>query len=428
MESTRQEIDHVRHIRKTVESFQADSDTLDAERAAVEELKKQLDDLEAKATSERHDVIKVKEDEIETDLNANSKVFQGRLRRQLFSEPRQSTSWFQEDNNERYYAKFNEERHAEWQRAQGEAEDCAPDTHPHGRSGSDRAAKRERPEVHGDVRGDERTTRRWKGAAVLDEESTPPHAPRLPRPVDSSVFSERLQPEESDILRSPLPLPRPNRFPPRQLPPPTPISREDSAPLTTMRALPIPGGTAVTDDRSANARSGSLIDVSSTPANRTQAPPRSPVGPRRPWMGSVPRFDTAMAANAMSSADISWGLGQGRDLIDFNKPPEQSIVQDDNTLRTIQHLLDGQSSEEATIVIKSKAYVLPLFRRRRFKRRFKRCARLVLCLRLRLFPSHRLFRSLLAPPNQMTPSTRPLFQQLIKMVQTTRLELSGRNR
>ncbi|KAF8484518.1 hypothetical protein DFH94DRAFT_612331, partial [Russula ochroleuca] len=125
VESTRQEIDHVRHIRKTVESFQADSDTLDAERAAVEELKKQLDDLEAKATSERHDVIKVKEDEIETDLNANSKVFQGRLRRQLFSEPRQSTSWFQEDNNERYYAKFNEERHAEWQRAQGEAEDCA---------------------------------------------------------------------------------------------------------------------------------------------------------------------------------------------------------------------------------------------------------------------------------------------------------------
>jgi hypothetical protein len=191
--------------------------------------------------------------------------------------------------------------------------------------------------------------------SVLDEESTPPHAPRLPRPVDSSVFSEPLQ--ESDMLRSPLPLPHPYRFPPRQLPPP--ISREDSAPLTTMRALPIPGRTAVTDDRSADARSGSLIDVSSTPANRT--PPRSPVSPRSPWMGSVPRSDTAVATNAMSSADISWGHGQGRDrdLIDFNKPPEQTIIQDDNTLRTIQHFLDGQNSEEATMVIKPKTYVLP---------------------------------------------------------------------
>ena len=189
----------------------------------------------------------------------------------------------------------------------------------------------------------------------LDEESTPPHAPRLPRPVDSSVFSEPLQ--ESDMLRSPLPNPHAFRYPTRQLPPP--ISREDSTPLTA-RALPIPGRTTVTvpDDRSADARSGSLIDVSFAPANRT--PPRSPVSPRSPWMSSVPRPDPAVAPNPMSSTDISWGHGQGRDLIDFNKPPEQTI-QDDNTLRNIQHLLDGQSSsEEATMVIKpSKTYVLP---------------------------------------------------------------------
>jgi hypothetical protein len=125
-----------------------------------------------------------------------------------------------------------------------------------------------------------------------------------------------------------------------------------------MRALPIPGRTTVTDDRSADARSGSLIDVSSAPANRT--PPRSPVSPRSPWMSSVPRPDPAVAPNSMSSTDVSWGHSQGRDLIDFNKPPEQTFMQDDNALRSIQHLLDGQSSEEATLVIKpAKTYVLP---------------------------------------------------------------------
>ena len=161
------------------------------------------------------------------------------------------------------------------------------------------------------------------------------------------------------MLRSPLPLPQPPRFPPRQLPPP--LSREDSAPVTTTRALPIPGRTPAMDDRSADARSGSLIDITPTPANRT--PPRSPVSPRSPWTDTrerfAPRPDVA-AANAMSSADVPWGHGQGRDLIDFNRPPEQTIMQDDNTLRAIRHLLDGQSSsDEATMTMKPKSVVLP---------------------------------------------------------------------
>jgi mitogen-activated protein kinase kinase kinase len=198
--------------------------------------------------------------------------------------------------------------------------------------------------------------------SVLDEESMPPpapppHAPRLQRLIDSSVFSEPLQ--ESDMLRSPLPLPQPPRFPPRQLPPP--LSREDSTPVTATRALPIPCRTPAMDDRSADARSGSLIDITSTPANRT--PPRSPVSPRSPWTDTRERFgprpDVA-AANAMSSADVPWCHGQGRDLIDFNRPPEQTIMQDDNTLRAIRHLLDGQSSsDEATVTMKPKSVVLP---------------------------------------------------------------------
>lgn len=124
MESTRQEIVHTKHIRKTVESFQADSDALDADRATVEELKKWLDDPEAKATPEDYDAIeiKVEMDEMETDDNADSKLFQERHRRHL-DEPRESTSWSPE-NKERPYVKFDEDqvRDAERRRAQREVE------------------------------------------------------------------------------------------------------------------------------------------------------------------------------------------------------------------------------------------------------------------------------------------------------------------
>jgi hypothetical protein len=191
--------------------------------------------------------------------------------------------------------------------------------------------------------------------SVLDEESISPaqHLPRLQRPVDSSVFSEPLQ--ESDILRSPLPQ-APRFVPPRQLPPL--ISREDSAPLTTTRALPIPGRAPATamDDRSPDVRPGSLNDNKSTPANRT--PPRSPISPRSPWIDSRERFAVASAA---TNADAPRNHGQSRDLIDFNKPAEKTITQDDKTLRAIQHILDSQiSSDEATMVPKPKStYVLP---------------------------------------------------------------------
>lgn len=116
---------HARHIRKTVENFQADSEVLDAERAAVEELKKRLDDPEAKATSEHYDAVKIRveEDEMETDVDADLKLFQERQRRQLGESP-ESTPWFHE-NKERYYVKFNEDqvRDAERRHAQREAED-----------------------------------------------------------------------------------------------------------------------------------------------------------------------------------------------------------------------------------------------------------------------------------------------------------------
>ncbi|KAH9064131.1 MAP kinase [Lactarius vividus] len=189
--------------------------------------------------------------------------------------------------------------------------------------------------------------------SVLDEESMsqPPLPLRLQRPVDSSVFSEPLQ--ESDPLRSPLP-----RFP-RQLPPP--VSREDSGPQPATRILPIPGGTPAMDDRSPDIRPSSLNDGNPTPASRT--PPRSPISPRNPLLdpreriGPRPDLSTAVSIKT-SPADVTWIQSQSRDLIDFHKPAEQTVMRDDNTLKAIQHLLDNQSSDEATMV-KPKSFVLP---------------------------------------------------------------------
>jgi hypothetical protein len=128
-----QEINQTKRIRKTVESFKANSDAIDADRTAVDELKKQLDDPEAKATSERYDAIKAELDEIkkeEDELYANrSQLYDERTSLQqqlevLFSERRESTARFREANDQ-YYEKLNEDRarRAERRRAQKEAEE-----------------------------------------------------------------------------------------------------------------------------------------------------------------------------------------------------------------------------------------------------------------------------------------------------------------
>ena len=194
--------------------------------------------------------------------------------------------------------------------------------------------------------------------SVLDEESMSQlPAPRLQRLVDSSVFSEPLQ--ESDPLRSPLPPLNTPRFP-RQLPPP--VSREDSGPQPTTRILPIPGGPPAMDDRSPDIRPSSLTDGNPAPASRT--PPRSPISPRNPlgdsWERISSRHDVSTTVSVKTpAADVPWGQGQSRDLIDFNKPAEQTIMRDDNTLKAIQHLLDGQSSSDEATMVKPKAFVLP---------------------------------------------------------------------
>ena len=112
-----QEINQTKRMRRAVESFKADSDAIDADRAAVEELKKQLDDPEAKAISERYDTIKAELDEIkkeEDELYANrSQLFEERMSVQqqldvLFAKQTESSPQFRKANGW-YYEKVNED-------------------------------------------------------------------------------------------------------------------------------------------------------------------------------------------------------------------------------------------------------------------------------------------------------------------------------
>lgn len=130
---TLQEIDDAKRIRKVVESFQANSDAIDAERAAIEELKKRLDDPEAKAISERYYALESEMDVMErsVDLFGNPSVLfenQRRLQQQintLLSNRYELISRHCEDDTS-YYAMLNEDGSQRAQRwsAEREAEVC----------------------------------------------------------------------------------------------------------------------------------------------------------------------------------------------------------------------------------------------------------------------------------------------------------------
>ncbi|KIK68135.1 hypothetical protein GYMLUDRAFT_54814 [Collybiopsis luxurians FD-317 M1] len=127
------EITSCKRNRRTLDAFQNDQQSIEADRAAVDELKKQLDDPDFKATSDRYDRIKHELDELKKEedvLYANrSKLFEERdaLQAQvnaLYNERRGSTQSFREAND-RYWNKVNEDRarRAERARAQRAAEE-----------------------------------------------------------------------------------------------------------------------------------------------------------------------------------------------------------------------------------------------------------------------------------------------------------------
>ncbi|RDX55655.1 hypothetical protein OH76DRAFT_1428793 [Lentinus brumalis] len=123
-----QEISQWKRSRRIVEGFQTEQESIEAERAKAEELRKQLDDPEAKAASERYDAIKAELDELKKEGDeayaSRSKLLDERTAIQaqldeLYSRKRESAQRYK-DANDKFYTKLNEDRarRAERQRAE----------------------------------------------------------------------------------------------------------------------------------------------------------------------------------------------------------------------------------------------------------------------------------------------------------------------
>ncbi|THG95808.1 hypothetical protein EW026_g5910 [Hermanssonia centrifuga] len=129
------EINQCKRNRRTVEGFQNEQESIEADRAQADELRKQLDDPEGKAISERYDAIQAELDQLKSEGDkahaARGKLMDERTEIQgqldeLFNQKRDSTMRFREAND-RYWAKVNEDRarRAERMRAQRAADDEA---------------------------------------------------------------------------------------------------------------------------------------------------------------------------------------------------------------------------------------------------------------------------------------------------------------
>lgn len=130
-----QEISQAKRSRRAVETFQADQEAIDARRKAADEIKKQLDDPESKAVSERFNVIKAELEEIKKEGDeayaGRAKLFEERDKLQaeinaVYSKKRESSQTYREAND-RFYTKLNEDRarRAERARAQRAEEEKA---------------------------------------------------------------------------------------------------------------------------------------------------------------------------------------------------------------------------------------------------------------------------------------------------------------
>lgn len=128
-----QEISSLKRSRKTVESFQVEQAAIDAERARADELRKQLDDPEAKAMSERFDTIRAELDELKKESDESfagrNKLYDERNALSaeldaLYTRKRESAQKHREAGD-RYWQKVNEERarRAERLKAQRVAEE-----------------------------------------------------------------------------------------------------------------------------------------------------------------------------------------------------------------------------------------------------------------------------------------------------------------
>ncbi|CUA70194.1 putative protein C458,02c [Schizosaccharomyces pombe 972h-] [Rhizoctonia solani] len=112
------EISQLKRSRKTVEAFQGDEEIIQANKAKIEELKKTLDDPEAKAVSDRFDAIKAELDEIKKEQDeayaSRNKIYDERSAisatlDELYQKKRDSNAAWREAND-KYYAKMAEDR------------------------------------------------------------------------------------------------------------------------------------------------------------------------------------------------------------------------------------------------------------------------------------------------------------------------------
>ena len=129
-----QEVNQAKRSRKIIEGFQKDQQSIDGDKAKADELRKQLDDPDTKATSERFDAIKkeldgIKEEEDKIYASRNT-LFAERntIKEQLdevFTKKKQGAQAFR-DANDRYHLKVAEDRarRTEKRRQQKQAEDA----------------------------------------------------------------------------------------------------------------------------------------------------------------------------------------------------------------------------------------------------------------------------------------------------------------
>ncbi|KAG2348916.1 hypothetical protein BDR05DRAFT_390321 [Suillus weaverae] len=126
-----QEITQARRTRRIVEKFQADQESIEADRQEADRLKKLLDDPESKEISERYDTIKAELDGLRKESDeayaGRTKLFEERDGVQaqltaLFNEKREAAYRFREAND-RYWTKVNEDRARRLEKARAQRDE-----------------------------------------------------------------------------------------------------------------------------------------------------------------------------------------------------------------------------------------------------------------------------------------------------------------
>jgi len=129
-----QDINSAKRSRRILEGLQAEYDSVEKDKATIDQLRAQLDDPESKAVSDRYNAIKAELDELKKESDeayaGRSKLYEERDNLQkelntLFAEKRDSAQRYREANDQ-YRAKIDEDRarRAERQRQQRATEEA----------------------------------------------------------------------------------------------------------------------------------------------------------------------------------------------------------------------------------------------------------------------------------------------------------------